>query len=59
MPSFLELGMFKNSGADPGFSWRGGGFEQTSAYIILLLLFLNKSFFHKKKYGQIFAFVSL
>ena len=32
-------------GADPGFS--DGGFGQTSAYIILLLL--NKPFFHNKK----------
>ena len=45
------------SGADPGFC--EGGFEQTSAYIILMLLLFSKSFFHKKKYGQMFVFVSL
>ena len=40
------------AGADPGFS--EGGFGQTSAHIIWLLLLLSKSFFntYTKKYGQ-------
>ena len=40
-----------NSGADPGFSeGEGGWFGQTFACTIWLLF--NKSFFHKKEYGQ-------
>ena len=56
-PRGFTLSFSPLPGADPGFS--EGSFGKMSAYIILLLLLFNKSFFHNKKYGQIFAFVSL
>ena len=37
-------------GVDPGLSEKG--FKQPSTYVIWLLLLFNKSFLHKKKYGQ-------
>ena len=46
------------AGADPGFNeGEGGGVGQTSAYIISLLLLLNKFFFTRKSMVKKFAFV--
>ena len=38
-------------GADPEYC-RGGGGVRTNVHLHQLLLFFNKSFFHKKKYGK-------